>query len=102
MTRGRETASAIVKHLVENVEFLDPQTMNATLRALNNDKLGLRDSVSAAQLNKIEDKIMGSMPEYINADLSQSLAGLLMLDHKPLKIISELNQMNKLSIFKID
>ena len=48
MTRGKETASAIVKHLVENVEFLDPQTMNATLRALNNDKLGLRDSVSAA------------------------------------------------------
>merc|ERR1712166_1291417 len=99
---GKQTATQIIKHLFDNVEVLDVQTTIVALRALNNKHLGVRDSITSSQLHAMEDKIVNNFPEFINGDISQSLAPLMMLDHKPVRIIAQLNEMNKLSIFKID
>lgn len=45
---------------------------------------------------------MVGLPEYIKSDVTVALVSLLKLNYYPLAILSELNQMQKLSIFKKD
>ena len=45
---------------------------------------------------------MVGLTEYIKSDVTVALVSLLKLNYYPLAILSELNQMQKLSIFKKD
>lgn len=54
------------------------------------------------ELRELEEQIMRSLPEYLRADVSVALVSLLKLDYYPTKIVAELNQMFRLSIFNKD
>jgi hypothetical protein len=62
----------------------------------------VRVKPTRAQLVAVEDKIMVHLPEYLKSDITIPLVCMLKLNFYPQAIFNELNQMQKLSIFKKD
>ena len=84
------------------MEFLDPTTVMKLMSVLAHPSFNLNVRLGDKLLGAVEDKIEADMPEYMNLDVSQPIICLLRLDYRPMKLIRELNQMNRLSILKIE
>ena len=58
------TSSQITHHLFQNMQVLDPTSTIITLKALQNEKLNLKDSITPVVMEAIEDKVMQSFAQY--------------------------------------
>lgn len=52
------------------MEVLDPLSINHSLKALTNENLKLKNTIDQTQLENLEAKIMGDLPNYMKMDIS--------------------------------
>jgi len=92
----------VASHLFDNLKDLDAISLLHLLKVCAYSDKTMSFRPTYANLTTVEDKIMYTLPDYLKADISVAVVSFFKLDYNPIKIINELNQMFKLSIFNKD
>ena len=104
IAKASQVIDKVAGQLMNQLQDLDPANVTYLLKvmAFAAKKAGITFFPSGKNLSDIETKIVFDFHEYLKHDLSVSMHSLLKLQHYPAKILAELNQMAKFSIFKKD